>query len=101
MTDNVLSDSELESRLESLNEGLENPWIVSDGKLYKSFTFANFIQAFGFMSQTAIAAEKMDHHPEWCNVYKTVTVHLITHSSGGISGLDLKLAAEMEAIANP
>ena len=52
------------------------------------------------MTQAAIAAEKMNHHPEWSNVYKTVNVHLVTHSSGGISELDLTLATKMEAIAN-
>lgn len=100
MNDTVLTDSELAKQLGTLNENLDNPWAIIDGKLFKSFVFKNFVQAFGFMTQAAIAAEKMNHHPEWSNVYKTVDVYLITHSSGGISELDLTLAAAMEAIAN-
>ncbi|MEM1272614.1 MAG: 4a-hydroxytetrahydrobiopterin dehydratase [Pseudomonadota bacterium] len=65
----------------------------------KSFVFGNFIEAFGWMSQVAIIAEKMNHHPEWFNVYKTVDVTLTTHDVGGLSDLDLALAKKMDAAA--
>ena len=65
----------------------------------KSFVFKDFITAFGWMSSVAIAAEKMNHHPEWSNVYKTVDVTLTTHDAGGLTDLDVKLATRMEALA--
>ena len=65
----------------------------------KKFVFKNFNEAFGFMSRVALVAEKMDHHPEWSNVYKTVEVTLSTHDAGGVTELDLKLAAEMDKLA--
>ena len=65
----------------------------------KSFKFRTFIQAFGFMTETAIAAEKLNHHPEWFNVYNRVDVRLTTHDAGGLSELDFKLAAAMEKAA--
>lgn len=67
--------------------------------LTKTFTFANFIEAFGFMTRCALYAEKWNHHPEWSNVYKTVTVTLTTHDAGGLSELDVKLASKMDALA--
>ncbi len=70
-----------------------------DGKaIEKTFKFANFPQAFGFMTQAAIHAEKMNHHPEWFNVYNRVEVRLTTHDSDGLSELDVKLAQAMEKI---
>jgi 4a-hydroxytetrahydrobiopterin dehydratase len=65
----------------------------------KKFTFKDFNEAFGFMARAALVAEKMDHHPEWFNVYKTVDVTLSTHDAGGVTELDLKLAAEMDRLA--
>ena len=65
----------------------------------KTFVFRNFIDAFGFMTRAAIWAEKWNHHPEWSNVYKTVTVVLTTHDADGLSELDLKLARKMDALA--
>lgn len=65
----------------------------------KTFVFKDFNAAFGFMTRAALVAEKLDHHPEWRNVYKTVEVTLSTHDAGGVTALDLKLAAAMEAIA--
>ena len=65
----------------------------------KSFKFRTFIQAFGFMTEAAIAAEKLNHHPEWFNVYNRVDVRLTTHDAGGLSELDFKLAAAMEEAA--
>lgn len=65
----------------------------------KTFTFKNFNQAFGFMTRCALVAEKLDHHPEWRNVYRTVEVALSTHDAGGVTELDVKLAEAMEAFA--
>jgi len=71
-------------------------WVLVDGKLTKTFKFKSFIRAFGWMSQIAIWAEKLNHHPEWFNVYNKVEVQLTTHDAGGISELDFKLAEKME-----
>ena len=65
----------------------------------KKFVFKDFNAAFGFMTRAALVAEKMDHHPEWFNVYKTVEVTLATHDAGGVTELDAKLAAEMDKLA--
>jgi 4a-hydroxytetrahydrobiopterin dehydratase len=65
----------------------------------KTFVFKDFNAAFGFMTRVALVAEKMDHHPEWSNVYKTVVVTLATHDDGGVTDLDIKLAEAMEKIA--
>ena len=80
---------------------LDAGWSMVDGRdaITKEFVFANFIEAFGFMSRAALVAEKMGHHPEWFNVYKTVTVTLSTHDVGGLSELDVKLAKRMDALA--
>lgn len=65
----------------------------------KTFTFKNFNAAFGFMTRVALVAEKMDHHPEWRNVYRTVEVTLSTHDAGGLTERDVKLAHAMDEIA--
>jgi len=65
----------------------------------KTFTFKNFVEAFGFMTQCALVAERMDHHPEWSNVYKTVNVLLTTHDAGGLTERDVKLARAMDEAA--
>ncbi len=65
----------------------------------KKFVFEDFNQAFGFMTRAALVAEKMDHHPEWFNVYKTVEVTLSTHDAGGVTELDIKLAEAMDRLA--
>lgn len=82
-----LSGNELDERIRSLSG-----WELKDGKLQKSFKFSNFIEAFGFMTRIALEAEKMNHHPEWSNVYNAVTVKLSTHDAGGITDYDIKLA---------
>jgi 4a-hydroxytetrahydrobiopterin dehydratase len=78
-----------------------NGWSDVSGRdaITKKFTFKNFNEAFGFMSRVALVAEKMDHHPEWSNVYKTVDVTLSTHDAGGLTELDVKLAEAMDQIA--
>jgi 4a-hydroxytetrahydrobiopterin dehydratase len=65
----------------------------------KKFVFADFNEAFGFMTRAALMAEKFDHHPEWFNVYKTVEVTLSTHDAGGLTDLDVKLAEAMDKLA--
>jgi len=92
-----LETIEIQTALEALNQTSQKPWAIQDEKLSKTFVFKDFIQAFGFMSQVAILAEKQNHHPEWSNVYKTVHIHLTTHEAGGISQRDFDLA---NAIAN-
>ncbi len=67
--------------------------------IHKTFLFEDFNQAFGFMTQIALLAEKMDHHPEWFNVYNKVEVTLSTHDADGVTDKDLTMAAAMEAIA--
>jgi 4a-hydroxytetrahydrobiopterin dehydratase len=77
-----------------------NGWADEDGRdaIVKIFTFSNFVEAFGFMTRAALWAEKWDHHPEWSNVYKTVTVTLTTHDADGLSDLDVKLASKMDLL---
>jgi len=73
--------------------------VVGRDAITKKFVFKDFNQAFGFMSRAALVAEKMDHHPEWFNVYKTVEVTLSTHDAGGLTERDVKLAEAMDKIA--
>jgi len=77
-------------------------WAQVSGRdaITKTFTFKDFNQAFGFMTRVALVAEKMDHHPEWLNVYKTVEVTLSTHDAGGVTEFDIKLAETMDRIAD-
>ncbi|MEL6947745.1 MAG: 4a-hydroxytetrahydrobiopterin dehydratase [Pseudomonadota bacterium] len=65
----------------------------------RSFTFGTFVDAFGFMAKAAIHAEKLNHHPEWFNVYNRVDVTLTTHDAGGLTDLDIKLASQLDALA--
>jgi len=76
-------------------------WSEASGRdaISKKFVFADFNQAFGFMTRAALVAEKMDHHPEWFNVYKIVEVTLSTHDAGGLTERDIKLAEAMDKIA--
>jgi 4a-hydroxytetrahydrobiopterin dehydratase len=77
-------------------------WSEVSGReaITKKFVFKDFNAAFGFMARAALVAEKMDHHPEWFNVYKTVEVTLATHYAGGVTELDVKLAEAMERFAS-
>lgn len=74
-------------------------WQLEGGKLRREFVFADFVEAMGFMMRSAIWAERLGHHPEWRNVYRTVVVELVTHDVDGISALDLELAAKMNDLA--
>jgi 4a-hydroxytetrahydrobiopterin dehydratase len=79
-----------------------NGWREADGRdaIAKTFLFKDFNQAFGFMTRAALIAEKMDHHPEWSNVYRKVDVVLSTHDAGGVTDKDIALAKAMDAIAS-
>lgn len=88
-----LTDAELKDAINELED-----WKLVDGKLNKVFKFADFIEAFAFMTKVAIIAEKMDHHPEWFNVYNRVTINLTTHDAGGISSFDIALAKKINAL---
>jgi len=80
---------------------LEGWSLAEDEKsIRRVFTFRNFSEAFGFMTRAALAAEKLDHHPDWSNAYKTVDVTLSTHSAGGLTALDFDLARRMNRIAS-
>lgn len=89
------------NEVQSLLQGLAGWTLAEDGlAIGKIFKFAGFAQAFGFMTECALYAEKIDHHPEWSNVYRTVEVKLTTHASKGISKLDADLAAFMDKAAS-
>ena len=73
--------------------------VSSGGAIHKSFKFADFNEAWGFMTRVAMAAEKADHHPEWSNVYNKVEITLSTHDAGGLSAKDIKLATFIDGLA--
>lgn len=84
----------------ALDPVLDRGWALDAERdaITKVYTFDDFVAAFGWMTRAAILAEKMNHHPEWSNVYKTVTVTLTTHDAGGLSGLDIALADRFDAL---
>lgn len=89
-----------ETRKTVLQPLFDTGWEMEDGRdaIRKTFTFADFTDAFGWMTRAAIWAEKWNHHPEWSNVYKTVKVTLTTHDIDGLSTLDAKLARKMDGL---
>ena len=89
-----LTETEIADHMKSLPE-----WELGDDRIKRSFRFGDFVEAFGWMSSVALIAEKMNHHPEWRNVWATVEVELSTHDAGGLTALDMKLAAEMDRLA--
>ena len=93
-----LNDDAVDAKLLELNELVtdETLWVREGDAIKKIFTFKSFIRAFGWMSQIAIWAEKLKHHPEWFNVYNRVEVRLTTHDVDGLSELDFMLAEKME-----
>lgn len=88
---NKLSEEEIKREMNSLKG-----WSLFNGKLCKEFIFKDFNEAFGFMSKVALEAEKMNHHPEWFNVYNKVRIELVTHDINGISNYDVTLARKIE-----
>ena len=95
-----LTEQQIIDQLSEVNDTLaqDKQWAIIDGKLKKQFVFKNFIDAFGWMTQVAMHAEKLIHHPEWFNVWNKVDVTLITHDVGGLSDLDFKLIKRMEKL---
>ncbi len=91
-----MNNIDLQTALNQLNATTNKPWCINDNKLVKHFKFANFNHAFGFMTQVALYAEKMNHHPEWSNIYNKVDVQLITHDTDSITEKDFALATKME-----
>lgn len=89
-----MSGTERHTRVKSLKG-----WSIQKGKLHKEYAFDDFNEAFGFMSRVALIAEKMNHHPEWSNVWNKVVIDLTTHDAGGISELDFQFAAKVEVLA--
>ncbi|MCP3907934.1 MAG: 4a-hydroxytetrahydrobiopterin dehydratase [Oceanicoccus sp.] len=87
----ALSEAEIQTRLQSHGE-----WALQGTKLYRRLVFEDFVHAFGFMTQIAIVAEKLNHHPEWANVYRTVDIYLTTHEAGGVSERDFELLEKIE-----
>ena len=88
-----LSEHDIRDRLESLPG-----WELRDNGLYREFRFRDFAEAFGFMTSVALVAERMNHHPDWSNVYNRVTIRLTTHDAGGVTERDFALAAEISAL---
>jgi 4a-hydroxytetrahydrobiopterin dehydratase len=88
-----LSESEIQMQLQSLKG-----WSLTNGKLHRAFECKDFVAAFGKMTQVALVAEQMNHHPEWFNVWNKVVIDLSTHSVQGISSLDFQLAAKINEI---
>ena len=89
-----LSQMEIDEELKNLSG-----WNVKNEKLHKEFQFDSFNQAFEFMTRAAMEIEKMNHHPEWFNVYNKITIELITHNAGGITRNDTKLAKILNSLA--
>jgi 4a-hydroxytetrahydrobiopterin dehydratase len=73
-------------------------WKVLNGKLNRTFEFESFVQAFGFMTKVAMESEKLNHHPEWFNVYNRLEINLVTHDVNGISNYDIKLAGSINRL---
>ena len=94
MTITKATEPEMQKALAELGS-----WTIVYGKLHREYKFGSFVQAFGFMAEVALLAERAAHHPEWFNVYNRVVVDLTTHEAGGITRKDLDLAREMEEIA--
>ena len=88
-----LSEEEITKELSNLPG-----WKIVEGKLHKDFQFDDFIQAFGFMTRAALHIEKMNHHPEWFNVYNKLRVDLTTHDAGGITDNDINLAKTLNSL---
>ena len=88
-----LTDAEIDADLVGLPE-----WRLVAGKLHRELRFADFVEAFAFMTRVALLAEKRDHHPEWSNVYAKVVIDLTTHDAGGVTAVDLELAAAIDLL---
>jgi 4a-hydroxytetrahydrobiopterin dehydratase len=90
-----LSEAEVRERLASFPS-----WTSSGDRIRRSYLFRDFSEAFGWMTRVALTAEKLDHHPEWTNVYSRVDVELTTHDAGGLTDLDFELARAMDRLSD-
>src|SRR6202158_1524553 len=97
-TGRSMSIGRLSKQQVAVGLGRLNGWRVVKGNLHRMFEFKDFTQAFGFMKRVALAAERMDHHPDWSNAYNKVTIDLSTHSAGGITENDFELASKIQKI---
>jgi 4a-hydroxytetrahydrobiopterin dehydratase len=93
--DPVLTDAEVSGRMAA-----HPTWQVVDGCLHRELTFTGFAQAFGFMAQVALAAERLDHHPDWSNSWNKVVIDITNHASGGLTARCFELAAAVDAAAD-
>lgn len=93
MSATLLTDEELSCLAEKLSG-----WSLTDQRLGRQWHFQNFVEAFGFMTRVALLAEAINHHPEWSNVYATVTIELTTHDLGGLSDRDFQLAEAINSL---
>lgn len=94
MSRTKLSEPEIAAELAKLPG-----WSIERGNLHRAFEFRDFSRAFGFMTQVALAAEKMDHHPDWSNSWNRVVIDLCTHSAGGLTSNDFDLAGKINRLA--
>ncbi len=91
----VIPDDQIKNELKE--QDLKG-WTIQNGKLYKEFVFSDFVDAFSFMTKAAFHIEKMNHHPEWFNVYNRLSIYLTTHDAGGITTNDIKLARTLNSL---
>jgi len=91
-----LEEAEIARRLKALPG-----WEIKGGKLHRDLVFSDFAEAFRFMTGVAFAAERLNHHPEWANVYNRVSIELVTHDAQGITALDFDLAERVHQLAEP
>jgi len=94
MADELLTVTEIEARLGELTD-----WQVVDGALRREYVFADFSEAFGFMARVALAAERLDHHPDWSNSWNRVTVRIVSHAAGGLTARCFALASACDRAA--
>ncbi len=92
----AMSETEIQQRLAELGN-----WSREHGTITRRFEFASFVEAFGFMASVALLAEKADHHPDWCNSYRRVTISLTSHDLGGLSERDFALATAIDRLLEP
>ena len=94
----MLNGNQILVQLNKLNENIDadQQWVIKNHRLVKSFKFKNFVEALAWMNKVAIYAEKVNHHPDWCNSYNKVQIQLITHDVNSITKLDFELAGNMQ-----
>ncbi len=95
-----LTANQIVINIDKLNCEIDHCWNIKQGKLTKQFVFFDFAQAFEFMKKVAVHAEKINHHPEWSNIYNIVVVALTTHEAGGLTEKDFELALFIETVAS-